>query len=504
MSESLKKKTGTALIWSFIDKGGQQVIQVLAVYILARILLPEDFGVVAYLALFSAIANMLQESGFSSALIRKQNVSEAEYNTVFYFNVSISFVVYILFYFGVPWGINTFAKAPDPILTDLSRFIFISFIFNAFAIVQNIHLQKKLAFRKNTQITVIAGCIAAAVAIYMAKMGYGAWSLAAQLVMQSFVRTVLLWVFIKWKPALQFSWTHLKSMLPYSSKLLFSGILGQVSTNIFSLIIGDRFSIHQAGIYSKANQFNMIPQSVITDGIKSVAYPILSTVEEEERQVRVFRKIIRITAFIAFPVAAMMIVMAKPIILILLTHKFAESIPILQILSIGGVAYPFFVLVGVLMQRLGKSGQLMKVETTKNALLLLSALVSVRFGVLGIVWGITIVQFLSFFWGYYTVEKQFPYKLKEVLSDIVPYIAISIVAFVPVYFLERVIVFDPVHLFTITIPSVLSLPVNVTSYMVLLVVQSISGIGLYLLITKMLGSKILDDCIGFFKGKGLN
>jgi len=195
--------------------------------------------------------------------------------------------------------------------------------------------------------------------------------------------------------------------------------------------------------------------------------------------------------------------LSEPLVRILLTDKFIEAAPILQVLAIGGAIYPFFVLISVLMQTLGKSGQLLKIEVVKNVLLMLSIFVSIHFGVRGVVWGIVIVNYITFLVGYYTVEKHFPYKLKEVVADILPYLAVSVISFIPVHFLNNVIVFDPIHLFNISIPSSFTLSVNVTSYMVLLAAQSLSGIIIYLLITKILGSKILNDCIDFFKGKGI-
>ncbi len=238
MTDSLKKKTGIALFWSFIDKGGQQVIQFVFVYILARLVAKEEFGLVGILAIFTVIANILQESGFSAALIRKKNVSEEEYSSVFYFNISIGLFVYILLFFSAPLISWYFDK---PALTDLSRFIFLSFLFNAFGIIQNVHLVKSMNFKSNTRITLIAGCISGVVAITMAYNGWGVWSLAAQQVMQSFLRSLFLWLMVKWRPSKGAAFIHIKEMSSFSIKLLFTSLMGQICGNIIPFIIGKKF-----------------------------------------------------------------------------------------------------------------------------------------------------------------------------------------------------------------------------------------------------------------------
>ncbi|WP_165020338.1 lipopolysaccharide biosynthesis protein [Dysgonomonas sp. ZJ279] len=476
MSEPLKKKTAVALTWSFIDKGGQQVIQLVFMFILARLLSTDDFGLIAVLAIFTAVANLLQESGFSSALIRKKEVLNQEYSSIFYFNISISIFLYIVLFFCAPFISAYYDK---PILTNLSRFIFLSFVFNALSIIQNVNLVRNMDFKTNTRITLIAGCISGIIAIVMAFSGYGVWSLAAQLVIQSFLRSVFLWIFIKWRPQGGFTFLHIKRMSSFSIKVLLTAILNQVCSNIYAIIIGKYFSISQAGIYGQSVKLNNIPQSVISDGIKSVAYPLLTHINDDERGIRAYRKIMRITAFISFPIALIMIVMAKPIVMILLSEKWIDAIPILQILAVGGSVFPLYSLIATLLQHRGKSGRFFIIELIRNILSLTSILISIRYGVLGLVTGVSIVNILAFFIGYVFVGRVTTYKLKHVLSDIFPYISIAIISFAPLYFFNRII----------------------ENNFLLLAVQLILGTGIYILIVKLLGSKVLDDCINLIRRK---
>lgn len=476
MSDSLKRKTGIALFWSFVDKAGQQVIQLVFMFVLARLITKEDFGLVAVLAIFTAVANLLQESGFSSALIRKKEVLAEEFSSVFYFNIFISFFIYLILFFCAPL-ISLFYE--KPILTDLSRFIFLAFVFNSFGIIQNVHLIRNMNFKTNTRITFIAGCISGVVAVYMAFNGFGVWSLAAQQVIQTFLRSTFLWIFIKWKPEGGFVFSHIKSMFPFSVKLLLTSILNQVTANIYSIILGKYFSFSQGGSYSQANKLNSIPQSVISDGIKGVAYPLLTRVEDDpDRKKRAFRKIMRISAFISFPVAFMLITMAKPIIVILLSNRWIDATPILQILAIGGSIYPLYALISALLQHLSRSGLLFKIEFFRNILSLVTIFISIRFEVLGLVTGISLVNIISFLVGIYISGKYISYSLKEVLYDICPYFSIAAISFAPMLFLNRL---------------------EISNIYLLFFIPFIAGSCLYLLIIKMLGSVILQETIDFVK-----
>lgn len=475
MTESLKKKTGTALFWSFTDKGGQQVIQLIFGCILARLLSPDEFGLIAVLAIFTAVAAILQESGFSSALIRKKTVSQDEYSTVFYFNIFISIFIYFLFFLCAPLIGDFYDK---PILTNLSRFIFLAFVFNAFGIIQNVNLVRNMDFQTNTRITLVSGILSGGVAIAMAFNGFGVWSLAAQLVMQSFIRTLLLWLFIKWVPIQKFTISHLSNMGKYSVKLLLSAILNQVCSNIYSIIIGKHFSLSQAGLYSQAYKLNVIPQSVISDGIKNVALPMFSKIGDDvHREKKAFRKIVRITSFITFPVALILMVMAKPIITILLSAKWIDAIPILQILAISGAIYPLYVLIGTFMQHRGKSGKLLYAELIRNILLLTSIFFTFHFGVLGLVTGISCVNIFSLFVCFMIAKKDIQCSLGSFVLDIIPYVIIACVAFIPTLLFEKVI----------------------DNTFILLAAQLITGSSLYLFIVKISGSVIMKDSIEFFR-----
>lgn len=476
MDDSLKKRTGIALFWSFLDKGGQQLIQVIILYVMARLVDKSEFGAVAVLSIFSVIANLVQDSGFSSALIRKKEVSQTEYSSVFYFNISISVCIYLIFFFSAPFISYIYENES---LTNLSRFIFLAFVFNAFGAIQYVHLVRNMDFRKNTIINVIAGIVSGTVAIIMASQGIGAWSLAVQIVLQMFIRILLLWIIIHWLPSREFSASHLKSMAPYSLKLTATAVLNQVCENIYSNIIGKFFSLGQAGLYSQGKKFNTISQSIISDGIKGAAFPMLAKVnDDKERQKRAFRKVVTITSFICFPATMLLIILSSTIIDFVLSEEWAAAAPILQVVAIGTIFYPLRTLISPLLQALGKSGLIFKLDFAHNILILLSIPLAMQWGIMGLLWGFGIVNILFFIVEMGIACKQINYSVREIFADIVPYLIVAAISFLPGLFFEGRI---NAHMYIIS------------------AFQAIIGGALYLFIIKLSGSVIIKECTELFR-----
>lgn len=477
MAKNLKEQTVSALSWSFMEKGGQQIFQFAFTIVLARLLSPNELGLLGALAIFVAVANILQESGFSSALIRKRDVSEKDYSTIFYFNISISVVCYIVLFLSAPYIASFYEQ---PILTDLSRFLFLSFVFNGFSVIQYVHLIRRMDFRKNTHISLISTLISGGVAVLMAYYGYGVWGLASQQVLQSLFRSVFLWISIKWIPSRSFSFKCLKSMTGYSSKLLLNSLFNQIAANVSSIVIGKKFSMSDLGNYNQATKLGNLPQGMIASSLQSVAFPLLSKLGDNiDAKRRVFRKIVRVVCFICFPIAIFTIISAESIILVAFNEKWIGVVPILRLLVIGSSVLPLFYLLSSLLQSVGKSGMLLSVELFRNILTLLVIIYTVRFGVNGVVLGTSCVAVISFFMAYYIAGKCIGYSMWQLLKDIVPYGLVSGLAFSPTYFFKAFIDSD----------------------LVLLVSQLTFGGCLYLAILKLLGSKVLDEMLEIARKK---
>lgn len=480
MAKNLKEQTVWALIWSFFDKSGQQIIQFVFTILLARLLSPDQFGLLGALAIFTSVANLLQESGFSSALIRKQNISDRDYSTVFFFNIFISIACYLFLFLGAPF-ISKFYN--QPILMNLSRFVFLSFLFNSFGIIQNVHLIRQMNFKKNAHISLISALASGLIAVFLAYFGYGVWSLAAQMVLQSLFRSTLLWINVKWLPSSFFSYDRLRSMAGYSSKLLLNSLFNQITSNISSIVIGKRFSMTDLGNYNQAYKFGNLPQSMIASSIQSVAFPLLSKLGDDVNvKKKIFRKIVRVVCFICFPIAAYTIVAAEPLVLFFFKEKWIGVIPILRLLVIGSSVLPLFYLLSSLLQSLGKSGILLSLEMIRNIFTLLVIIYTVRFGVDGLVLGTSCVAVISFFIVYHVAGKYINYTTTEVFKDITPYALIAAFSFLPTYFLNFFI----------------------DNNLFLLLFQFLIGSSVYLLILKVLGSKVLHDVIILFRKGALS
>ncbi len=476
MSDSIKHKASSALFWNFIDKGGLQLIQIAFMAVLMRLLNVEEFGLMAVLTVFTALATILQDGGFYSALVRKKDADESDYSSVFYLNITISISLYLILFFCAPYIANFFNS---PILTDLSRVVFLTFVINAFAIIQNVQLTKQLNFKTNSKITFASGVIAGVISVILAQKGFGVWSLAVQLVLQALIRTVLLWILIKWRPTTKFKFERIKRIFKYSVNLTVNLLINQISTKLYTIIIGKYFSINDAAYYDQAQKWNNISQSTIANSIHGVAFPVLSGIDSEDRLRRIYRKIIRITAFISFPVAMILIIAAKPIVTILLTEQFLPIVPYMQILAIGWAFYPLFILTGTLLQTIGKSALVLKIEMTKSILFIIGLLTAITFGITGMVVSFTVVSIISFIYAYHFAGKHISYRIKDMFKDTSPYLVISIISFIPLYWLN-----------TIEINNVLRL-----------ILQTTIGAGIYLLIVKILGSQVLNDCLEFMKNK---
>lgn len=481
MEKSLKEKTVSALFWSFMDKGGQQILQFAFLFVLAMLLTPKETGLIAVLAIFVAIANILQESGFSSALIRKKNADESDFASVFYFNISISIACYLLLFIAAPWIAKFYQN--QVVLIDLSRFLFLAFVFNAFGIIQNVRLQKAMDFKTNARISLTATFISGITATAMAYLGYGVWSLAVQQVLQAFLRSSLLWIFVRWRPQAPFRMDKLKPMYNYSFKLLLNSLFNQIAGNITSMIMGKKYLMNDAGNYSYATKFGNVPQSVIASSLSSVIFPLLSHIgDDAEKRIRVFRKIVRITCFICFPLAVFTFIAADSIVNALLPQKWLGVVPMLRILAVGSSVLPLLYVLTSLLQSLGKSGLLLTMEFTRNLITILVLIVTSYFGIEYMLWGLSIMAVITFFSEYYIVGRKVDYSMFHILKDILPYALLAIISFAPFYLLYAV----------------------VDNHFIRLILQVVPGAVIYLGLLKISGSKVMDDLLRIIRGKKLN
>lgn len=422
----LKQRTEKALIWSFVDKFGQQIIYFVSGIILANLLMPGDYGKIGVLTIFIVLSNILIDSGFSSALIRKKGATDSDYSTIFYFNLIISLVFYFVLYFSAVF-IASYFDIPD--LVGISRVLFLSIIFNSLGLIQQTRMFKEIRFTEYARINIVALTLSSVSAIWLAANGGGVWALVVQTLGLSVLKTILLWVYGRWYPKLIFSLASIREFLSYSANLLGTGVLNAVFNNIYPLIIAKSFSTATVGFYTQAQKLQDIPSALIANIFRSVAFPVLSSINDDKpRLLRVFGKYIRTTAFFIFPVMMMLIVVAHPLIISLITDKWINSVPMLQVLSLAGMFSPFIILYYDLFNTEGRSDINFKLEIAKKIFLIGAIAIALYFGnsIMSLICVWVAYTLLSLITTAIVSSRVAGYKVISFVKDITPYFLVAL------------------------------------------------------------------------------
>ena len=350
---SLKQKTITGLLWSFIDTFAGQGISFIVGIILARILSPREFGLIGMITIFIAVSQSFIDSGFSSALIRKKDCSQTDYSTIFYFNLMVGIIFYVILFISAG-AISSFFKEPQ--LYMILKVLGLGLILNAFGIIQRTILTKEINFKLQTKISLVASIGSGAVAISMALSNYGVWSLVVLTLGKVGLNSLFLWIWAKWKPLFVFSKKSFIELFSFGSKLLLSGLIDTIYRNVYYLIIGKFFSAAELGYYTRADQFQTLPSSNLNGVISRVSYPILSSIQDEpERLKSNYKKLIRSTMFLTFFLMLGLAAVAKPMVLTLIGEKWLPSVIYLQMLCFVGMQYPLHSLNLNILQVKGRS-----------------------------------------------------------------------------------------------------------------------------------------------------
>lgn len=420
---TLKEKTAKGLGWGFIDNLGGTGITAIVSIILARILSPEEFGLVGMLAIFIALGNSLMDSGFSGALIRKENISDKDLNTVFYTNFALSALIYTILYLSAP-AIAVYLN--NETLSPLLRVLALSVIIMSFTQVQKVIFIRRIDFKTQALISLIASVASGVVSIWMALNGYGVWSLVAQQLIKQLGVSILLWIFSTWKPSISFSITSFKEMFNFGSKLLVCSIISVVWNEIYSLVIGKMYNPVSVGYFTRAEKFKSLVTSNIGQVVQKVGYPVMSSIQNDsERQVRVYRKVVRLTMLITGTLVMGLIGCADAMIEVLVGTKWLPSAEYLRILGLSGLFLPLILGSVNIFNANGKSGKTLQLELIKTSLAIIPVVLGILFNIKLLLWGMvgsTVVSYLIHA-GY--VAKEIKYPLWEQIKDIVPFILVS-------------------------------------------------------------------------------
>lgn len=385
MSDSLKSKTVSGVLWSAIERFSLQGVQFIINVLMARLLLPSDYGMIGMLAVFLQISQTFIDSGFSDALVQKKDRTETDLSTVFYFNIVISVLLYLLLFIGAPF-IAQFYHMPE--LTLVTRIVMLNLIFSSFAAVPKIILVIKIDFKTQSKISLISAVVSGGIGITMAYKGYGVWSLVFQSLLNILLITFLSFYYINWRPLKTFSKDSFQNLFSFGSKLLFSRLIHALYYNLYAIVIGRRYSSAELGYYTRAEQFAIFPSGNINAIISRVTFPILSSIQDDdERLASAYRKYIKLASFLIFPLMIGLAVLAKPLIILLLTEKWIMTVVLLQILCFDWMFDHLSIINLNLLYVKGRSDWAFRLEIIKKTIATLILLLSIPFGIEGMCWG---------------------------------------------------------------------------------------------------------------------
>lgn len=423
MSESLKEKTAKGLFWGGLSNGTLQLLNLIFGIFLARILDVSDYGMVGMITIFTLIANSIQESGFTAAIANKKEVTHKDYNAVFWFSILMGVSLYLLLFFCAPF-IAAFYGVPA--LIPLSRYAFLGFLISSFGTAQHAYLFRNLKVKQKAIALMLGLALSGIVGIALALSGWRYWALATQSLVYISSITICYWIFSPWRPTLQLNFAPLRSMIGFSSKLLITNIFIHLNNHLFSILLGRFYSEKEVGHFNQASNWNMRGYSFISEMMQGVAQPVLVQVKEDkERQRHIFRKMLRFTAFVSFPVMFGISLISKEFIVIAITDKWLFAASILSILCIGGAFHPITRLYTNLIISKERSDIYMWNTIVICLIQLVAMLISYPWGILtmtAIYTAINIGWLLM--WNYFA-QREISITLVEALKDIAPYLIIS-------------------------------------------------------------------------------
>jgi len=430
---SLKQKTISAMIWSFVDNFSLQGINFIVGIILARLLSPKEFGLVGLLAVFIAISQSFIDSGFSSALIRKKNSTEMDHNTVFYFNLALALIIYTILFFSSPY-ISNFFKEPQ--LETLVKVLSLNLIISSAFLIQNTILTKNINFKLKTKISIASTIFSGIIAIYMAYVDFGVWSLVAKSISASLLSCLLFWLYNGWRPALVFSIQSLRELFGFGSKLLISGLIDNIYQNINKLVVAKFYSTEDLGFYNNADQFKKLPAENLTSIVQRVSYPVLTELQNDnEKLKKAFIRLISTIMFLSFFMMFTMSAVSNSLIATVLGAKWEQSADLLFWLCFAGSLYPLHALNLNVLNVKGRSDLFLKLEIIKKIIAIPTIMIGVFYGVKALIIASIFQSVIAYFINSYYTVKLINYPVKEQLFDIMPAFLISVATAIPVWLL---------------------------------------------------------------------
>ena len=416
MGESLKNKAVNGILWSSLNRFTTQGLGFIFNMIIARQLMPEAYGVIAMLNIFMSLSGTFIDSGFGNALMRKNNRTETDINTVYHFNMVVSVVCYLLLFIASP----AIARFYDmSLLEKVTKVIGITLIFNSIGGIQGTLLSIRIDFKTKTKIALMCSLMSGAVGVVLVYLGFGVWTLVIQQLVSSGLGCILTCAYVKWIPKLEFSWQSFRELFSYGSKILASGFLGSIFGNLSDIVVGKVYTPSDLGEYSKSGSLAGFPANNITGVLMSVTFPVLTTIQDQpERLERYYKKIINLSAYVVFPVMIGIAAVADPLVRILLTDKWAGIILLLQITCFDAMWSPVHAVNLNLLQVMGRSDYFLKIEIIKKILSLIILAATVPMGIVAMCYGKVVGSVLGLLINTYYTKKLIGYGFYDQLKGL--------------------------------------------------------------------------------------
>ena len=475
MEGGLKEKTAKGLLWGALNSGSTQLLNLIFGIFLGRLITPAEYGIVGVLSIFTLIAGNLQSSGFTQALVNLKAPRNEDYTAVFWFNTLTSFVLYALLFLSAPLIARFFHQ---PCLVEVSRFVFLSFVISSFGIAHNAYMTKNMMNRELAIIGAIALLCSGGVATFLAFYGFSYWSLAWQQIIYITVLNIGRYYYTPWRPSWHFTFEPVRKMFGFSVKILITNIINTLSNNILTLLFGRLYPIKAVGDYSQAYKWNTMASAFVANAVGQVAQPVLASVKEEQgRSVRVFRKMLRFTAFLSFPAMFGLAIISNEFILLTIGKRWIDAVPLLQMLCIGGAFVPFYTLYQNVAISNGRSDIYMFCNIAQIVLQLVIIGFFYHLGINTMVMVYTLFTIAWLFVWQWTARRIIGLRFREVIKDVMPTLCIALLVMATTYFVT----------------------LSLHHLLLLLICRILIAALLYAAIIKLLHVEMMDELLHFIK-----
>ena len=412
--------------WSGLGQVWSYVVNFVISLILARLLAPEEFGIVAIVGVFIALFSVFIDSGFSMALVQKKDLQPEDCSSVFFLNLGIAVLLYIGLFFTAPWLAEFYKKS---ILTPCIRVTALTMILSSLGLVQGAMIYRAMQFQINFRISLISLSVSGVVGVVMAFKGFGVWALVTQTLLKSIIHTVFLWLWGSWRPIMVVNFIRLKSLFQFGSKLFFSGVLDCIYHNLYPMLFGKLFNLSTLAYYNRGERLPCLGMGIINSTIGSVLFPTLTGIQDDrERMHNVVKKFLNTIMFLVIPAMTLLFVVAEPLTILLFKEKWLPSVPYMQVFCFIFALYPFHTINLNVLNACGRSDIFLTVEIIKKVQLVAIVLLTFRFGPMAMVYGAAIGAVLSVIENSWMSRKLIGYGIEKQLKDILPYCGLSLCA----------------------------------------------------------------------------